>query len=314
MKTGTDLITFYNPEFWGVTSEDDIARLAEKDRSLFWTKILDTQAGTGVSGIELTFPPFDWKSATTAFGSKENLVQELRIRGLSIWSSFFADLDRIPLSEHRATEEKILTSVAEAAAFLSSVGGKVLVVGLPCRTTWLSEPVQFVDMALAQPMADLLNRMGAVTARAGVALALHTEANSVFCAPRDVDLFMLLTDPRYVSLCLDPAHITIEGGDPVKLLERHLERVVAMHWKDASGVMPISVEINETIYAQHRPYFRPIGQGSVNFAELATRLKKSPLKCGPILEMDSCANPEEALKDGVRFINTIYDGLEGASA
>ena len=60
MKTGTDLITFYNPEFWGVISEDDIARLAEKDPSFFWTKILDTQAGTCVSGLELTFPPFDW--------------------------------------------------------------------------------------------------------------------------------------------------------------------------------------------------------------------------------------------------------------
>lgn len=310
METGTDLITFYNPEFWGVSSEEQIQLLAEKDPRFFWTKILDTLSGTGVSGIELTFPPFNWETALQAFGSREDLIRELKTRNLEIWSSFFADLDRIPLSEHRSAEPKILKAVAAAAEFLASVGGKILVIGLPCRTTWLSEPVQFVDMALAQPMADLLNQMGAVTARAGVTLALHTEANSVFCAPRDVNLFMLLTDPRYVSLCLDPAHVTIEGGDPVKLLDRHLERVVAMHWKDASGIMPLTITIDETIYAQHRPYFRPTGQGSVNFPELATLLEKAPLKCSPILEMDSCAHPAEVLKSGARFIESIYGQAE----
>ncbi|QEH96939.1 sugar phosphate isomerase/epimerase family protein [Gluconobacter thailandicus] len=314
MQLGTDLVTFYNPDFWGVSSEVEIAQLAQQDGRAFWMRLLDAQASTGVAGIELTFPPFDWRGAVAAFGSIDALLNELGQRGLAIWSSFFPDLDRIPISEHSASEQRILQSALDAAQFLSAVGGRVLVVGLPCRSTWCADPVQFVDMALAQPMADLLNRMGALTAREGIMLAVHTEAHSVCCAPRDVDLFMLLTDPRYVSLCFDPAHIILEGGNPTRVLDRHLERVVAMHWKDASGIMPLSIVIDETIYAKHRPYFRPLGEGDVDFSTLRSLLENAPLKCGPILEMDSCPAPEQALQKAAAFVRNTYGLTSGTDA
>ncbi|WP_395494642.1 sugar phosphate isomerase/epimerase family protein [Acetobacter sp. KSO5] len=305
MKIGTDLVTFNNPCFWNVKTEADIATLAAADAPAFWTRILDSVRDAGVCGIELTFPPFEPSALAATFGPQSRILSELRARGLEIWSSFFADLDRIPVSEHAQSEELILARVHAASELLAHLDGKVLVAGLPCREAFPSCSHRFVDLDFAAPLAGLLNRMGAASAEHGITLAIHTEAHSVACASRDVDLFMLLTDPRYVALCPDPAHIILEGCDPVSLVRRHLSRVVAMHWKDATGPMPATTPIDANIHARHRPYFCEPGAGRVDFASLNALLAHAPLSCGPILELDSCPTPIPALERGTEFIRQI---------
>ena len=305
MKIGMDLVTFNNPSFWGVGTETDIVSLAAANEAAFWARVLDSAHAAGICGIELTFSPFELSSLAQTFASNSRILSELHERKLEIWSSFFADLSRIPPSEHAEAEEHILKRVHDASKLLSALGGRVLVAGLPCRETFLSSPPQFVDMAFATPLAELLNRMGAATAQHGITLAIHTEAHSVACASRDVDLFMLLTDPRYVALCPDPAHIILEGSNPVEVVRRHLDRVVAMHWKDAMAPMPITTPIDADIHARHRPYFCEPGAGRVDFAALNRLLAQAPLLCGPILELDSCPDPVPALERGTTFIREI---------
>ncbi|WP_208624023.1 sugar phosphate isomerase/epimerase family protein [Komagataeibacter swingsii] len=308
VKIGTDLVTFYSPAFWGVATEPEVDHLAATDGHTVWTRIFDSLHAAGVTGIELAFPPFDQAGAVAAFGSEAALAHALKTRNLEIWSSFFPVLDRIPVHEYGSAEPRILAQVETAARFLAATGGTVLVAGLPCRATFLSEPPAFVDLAFAAPIAGLLNRMGFVAARHGVTLAIHTEAHTIACAPRDVDLFMLLTDPRYVSLCPDPAHIILEGGNPADVLGRHVERVVAMHWKDATCAMPVDTPIGQDIHARHRDYFCELGNGQANFGRLAALLAHAPLRCGPILELDACPRPVPALRRGVTFVNLLTRG------
>lgn len=45
-------------------------------------------------------------------------------------------------------------------------------------------------------------------------------------ASRDVDLFMLLTDPRHIGLCPDTAQFAVAGSDPIanlKAIKRYVE-------------------------------------------------------------------------------------------
>ncbi|MGY6769364.1 sugar phosphate isomerase/epimerase family protein [Komagataeibacter sp. NFXK3] len=305
VKIGTDLVTFYNPAFWGVSTEPEVTSLAAKDGRMFWTRIFDSLHDAGITGIELTFPPFDQAGAVAAFGSEAALAHELKTRNLQIWSAFFAALDRIPVHEYANAAPRIVAQVEAAARFLAAMGGTVLVAGLPCRATFLAEPPAFVDLPLAAPIASLLNRMGFAAARHGITLAIHTEAHSVACAPRDVDLFMLLTDPRYVSLCPDPAHIILEGGNPADVLARHVGRVVATHWKDATGAMPVDTPVGKDIHARHREHFCELGNGQADFGRLAALLAHAPLRCGPILELDACPHPVPALQRGVTFVNLL---------
>jgi sugar phosphate isomerase/epimerase len=304
MKFAVDLVTFYHPGFWGVESYEAVAAIAAADPRAFWTKLLDSVADAGVTGIELTFPPFDWRSAVAAFGSVDGVAAALSARGLVVASGFVVDLDRAPDLAGSAAQAHIVAETEAYARFVKACGGDVLVIGLPCRQTFNEQPPRFVDLASMGPVADLLNRMGAATARIGVRCALHTEAHSVFCAPRDVDLLMLLTDPRYVFFCPDPAHIILEGGDPLVVARRHAERIVIAHWKDATGPMPREVVIDHGIYDRHKPYFCPMGDGRVDWPAWAT-LMGAVTDAWSVLELDAAADPVAAIRDGRAFAQSM---------
>jgi sugar phosphate isomerase/epimerase len=238
-----------------------------------------------------------------AYGSTEGFAEALAARGLTLVSGFFADIDR---TEWRTTEGRaaILRSAGEYAEFVARAGGSVLVAGLPLRRTVGARPAQFVDMATAGPLADLANEIGDVTLRHGVRLALHTEAHSMLATGRDVDLFMLLTDPMYVGLCPDTAHLTLSGADPVQVVSRHRERIVLAHWKDALGPAPMDVEIDERIYAAHGPYFCPLGSGVVDWFAWARLMREIGFSAPTLLELDMVPDPVAEMQAARRFVST----------
>ncbi|MGW0662065.1 sugar phosphate isomerase/epimerase family protein [Streptodolium elevatio] len=298
-----DLITFYHPEFWGLDSYDALVAKTVAEPRWFWERCLDALREAGVPGIELTFPPGDWRSAVAAYGSPEGFAEALAQRELTLVSGFFADIDR---HEWRTPEGRrdILRAAGEYADFLHRAGGSVLVAGLPLRRTVGAQPAVFVDMAAAEPLAALLNEIGDVTLRQGVRLALHTEAHSVLCTGRDVDLFMLLTDPMYVGLCPDTAHLTLSGADPVEVVSRHRERIVLAHWKDALGPAPMDVEIDEKIFVAHQPYFCPLGSGVVDWFAWARLMREIGFTAPTLLELDMVPDPIGEMRAARRFVST----------
>jgi len=306
MKFAVDLVTFYDPGFWGVSSHEAIAALAAADPLAFWTKLFDSVAQSGVTGIEMTFPPFDWRACVAAFGSVGVVSAELSARGLSVASGFVVDLDRASDLSDAKTQADIIAHMRDYAGFIRACGGDVLVIGLPCRQTFNEAPHRFVDLGAMAPLADLLNRMGAATAAFDVRCALHTEAHSVFCAPRDIDLLMMLTDPRYVFFCPDSAHMIIEGGDPVAIARRYRERIAIAHWKDATGPMPRDVVIDAGIYERHQPFFCAMGDGRVDWPQWSALLGGVP-DAWSVLELDAAVDPIGAIRAGRLFA----EGLAG---
>lgn len=296
IKFSAELVTFCHPGYWNESSFEAVADLANKQPRMFWDKIFDDVAASGVTGIELTFAPFNWESAVNAYGSIENLVAALSGRGLSVASGFFADLEHGSDILEPAVQLTLLERAERYAEVIAACGGDALVMGLPMRQTPGTEPVHFVDLALAQKLADFINRVGAVVARHKVKLALHTEAHSMFATSRDVDLFMLLTDPAYVGFCPDAAHIVLVGSDPVALLERHRERLVVAHWKDALGPMPADTPIDEQIHERHRPYFCRLGAGRVDWPAWARLHRDLHYSGWAILELDAATDPVAEIK------------------
>src|SRR5579875_2812079 len=92
IKFATDLVTYYAPSFWGgVGGLDDIRDLITSGRwdpVRFWERILDSTREAGLDGIEMTFPPGDWRSAQAAYGSVQGFVSALKDRGLQVCSGF----------------------------------------------------------------------------------------------------------------------------------------------------------------------------------------------------------------------------------
>jgi len=208
------------------------------------------------------------------------------------------------------TREAILSAAEIEAAFLAQIGASYLVAGLPMRrNNAAGDGLSAVDLASAVPIADIANEVGAITARHGITLALHTESHSVFWTPRDVDLFLLLTDPFLVAFCPDAGHIVLGGGDPVQLVSRHRERVVIAHWKDAAGPFHEKALVDADIFSRHQPYFRPAGQGIIDWPAFARTLAEIGYGGGILLELDAAADPIAQLIEARTFLEDATAGI-----
>ena len=221
-----------------------------------------------------------------------------------VCSGFYTGLvlEGDPLPEPRRTA--ILGEVAEYADFLRESGCDIMVAGLPMRRTWDDDPPLFVDAAYSIDLADLINQMGYETLKRGVRLAIHPETHAVFWLKRDLDLFMQLTDPVYVSFCPDTAHITLGGTDPVEVLREHHGRIIISHWKDAKGRPPIRFPINEDIFRSHHPYFARVGSGEVDWVSWVKMLRDVRFQGWAILELDAAPDPPAQLAAAKHFVET----------
>ena len=309
LKFGVDLITFYDPSFWNVADHDAITAHAQSEPRAFWEKLLDGVAESGVTGIEPTFSPFNWRDAVEAFGSVDGFARELGRRGLSLASGYFAELEDGTTITNPDVQAKVLSSARDYAAFIKACGGDAMVMGLPMRESPDADPPLFVDLAMASRLGDFLNRLGALTAKEGVRLALHTEAHSMFSTARDVDLFMMLTDPVYVSFCPDTAHLILAGAEPLEVISRHKERMVIAHWKDALGPMPADTPIDDTIHDRHRPYFCRFGIGRVDWHAWVRLLRDMRFRGWAILELDAAPDPVAHIAAGRAYVGSALSSI-----
>jgi inosose dehydratase len=296
-RFATDIVTFYHPGFWGLESADAFREWTVKNPERFWDRAMDALAEAGVTGIELTFAPGDIESALRAFGSAPAFRRELAARGLSVVSAFVAGSD-CPDWRDGDNLPAIVADAQRRAAFLADVGAELLVTGLPMRATYGTRPPFFVDAAYMTRMADIAHVVGEAVAQQGVKLVFHTESNSTLWYERDIDLFMALTDPRYVWLCPDSCHIALGGGDPVAVARRHSQRIALAHWKDAVTPIDVELTIDETVFAQQQPYMAELGTGLVDWPGWADAMSRTPGAGIVLIELDEAADPVAALRAG----------------
>ncbi|GLQ53235.1 sugar phosphate isomerase/epimerase family protein [Devosia nitrariae] len=291
----TDIITFYHPAFWGLKNFDEVQAWVAAHPRQFWDKVLRALGEAGVTGLELTFGPGSIESALEAFGTAAAFKTALDAEGITVVSAFVADG---PKWDGPADTAAIVADAQRRADFLGELNAGILVAGLPMRKTFGEQPPVFVDGRYMERMADIAHAVGEAVSRQGIKLVLHTESNSTLWYERDIDLFMALTDPRYVWLCPDSCHIALGGGDPVKVAQRHSQRTALAHWKDALGPIDRHLVIDSTIYDQQQRYMADFGKGIVDWAGWSAAMDRTPGRDIALIELDMAADPIAALTEG----------------
>ncbi|MBN9587593.1 MAG: TIM barrel protein [Alphaproteobacteria bacterium] len=81
--------------------------------------------------------------------------------------------------------------------------------------------------------AESLNRIGMETLKLGIRLAPHPHVGSLVQNQHEVDLLMKETDPRYVWMTADTAHLVLGGLDPIEVLTTYWPRIAEIHYKGA---------------------------------------------------------------------------------
>ncbi len=133
---------------------------------------------------------------------------------------------------------------------------------------WHDEPnLRPMDEAQIKAYADLSNRIGALCKENGLVACFHPHANTAIYTQEEIQLFLDLTDPSLVGLCMDTAHTTLAGMDPVEAFDLFGERIVYVHLKDVDPDTSIHPE-----WPMKR--FRPLGVGTVDFKGVVKSLRK----------------------------------------
>ena len=111
-----------------------------------------------------------------------------------------------------------------------------------------------------------LNEIGKQTAAFGMRLAPHPHIGATVILEHEIRTVMELTDPQYVWLVTDTAHLTLAGMDPLTMIRDYYPRVAEVHYKDVparyrgwKGSAPNSENENQ------ESLFQPMGTGGVDF-------------------------------------------------
>jgi inosose dehydratase len=309
---GVDLFAFWHEDVFGLASIEAVVRHGIESPRALWDVLLDRVAAAGVTAIELTFKPFDWRTGAAAYGSTQAFLAELAGRGITVCGGYLPSLER---PEALAPERRgaLLDEVHAYVDFLAEAGAAALIGSAPLRSTRGSAHAAPVDLRSVQRLSEPFHEVGRAARAAGLAFGLHTESHSAMWLERDIDLFMLATDPFYVGLCPDAAHITLGGGDAVAVARRHQDRLVSSHWKDATGTISWDLPLDETVHVAHRAFCGVPGTGVVDWAAWAAIMTAAGLTAPVLLEVDAIATPVQEIRAAIAHLNPILQAGSAAA-
>jgi len=162
------------------------------------------------------------------------------------------------------------------AAFVRAVGGLYLQVTdeLP-----KGRPATAADR---RTLGERMTEIGKRSNDLGILLGYHNHMNSLGERPDEVDEILAAADPRYVRLELDVAHYTQGGGDPVKAIDRHHDRLLFLHLKDVEAVPPAAGTDAARSYR-----WVELGRGRVDLPGVFAALKRAGFKGWAVVELDA---------------------------
>jgi inosose dehydratase len=223
------------PDSWGVW-------FPEHPRQIPWQRFLDEVQAVGYHWIELG--PFGYLPTDPHL-----LRDELGQRDLELSAgTVFTGLHKGPEQWQRAWDQAV-----KVAGHTNALGAEHIVV-IP--DLWRSDATgeALESRVLTNEQWDVLaaghDRLGrALLEEYGVQQHFHSHADSHIGTYGEVERLLAQTDPRYVSLCLDTGHFAYYGGDSLKLIKAHPDRIGYLHLKQLNPELRFEVLKNDVPFA-----------------------------------------------------------------
>ncbi|MCP4385118.1 MAG: TIM barrel protein [Hyphomicrobiales bacterium] len=271
-----------SPCSWGIEFADD-------PRNPPWEAVLDECASAGFAGIEL---------GPVGFLPEDPLIlrDALAARGLTLSGGVvfqpFHDAtawDRV-LDAHTRTCRSLASHGAEQLILIDSIAAE--------RTRTLGRP-QDAPRLSAEGWAGFSTRIREAatiaTEEFGLTASIHAHAGGHCDFEDEHDRLLDEIDESILWVCIDTAHATLAGMDPLALTRRYASRVSHVHLKDIDPVKKAEVVRDgiEFYAACEDDMFCQMGKGEVDFAAFRTLLNEIGYNGWCIVEQD-CA-PDAAI-------------------
>jgi inosose dehydratase len=140
-------------------------------------------------------------------------------------------------------------------------------------------------------LGNLLTELGKQTADLGIPLGYHNHLNTLSQSPANLDLIIENSDPKYVKLELDTAHLVAGGGDPAKAIEKYHDRLLFLHLKDVQDIPA------DTPKAKYPFEFVELGRGRVDLPAVFAALDKVKFRGWAIVELDRVPDKSRTPKE-----------------
>ena len=177
---------------------------------------LDEIAALGFKGFE-TFA-----AVVDTYGNKVSEFQDLiGQRGLELVTVYGGG----PMNEAHRMDEMIARNVG-FAKFLAAHGADRLVLGGGSRAPGGPSSDDLHNQA------HCMNEIGRRCLDFGVLACYHPHYATTVETDEEIEIMMHYTDPRYVFLCPDTAHVRKGGGNELAVVRTYADRVKYVHLKD----------------------------------------------------------------------------------
>lgn len=190
------------------------------------------------------------------------------------------------------------------AKFLYENGACILDLGPGTRRPdGTNAPEDYVNQA------KVLNELGKrALEEYGVYCTLHPHWGTSVETREEIERIADLTDPRYVFFCMDPAHLTRGGSDPVEVFNTYYDRIRHVHWKD----IPMTPDQFHTLPREviqgdaQVGGFVELGEGRVDLVTLADILRRNGYDGWTCIELDTTTRtPKESAAISKRYATEV---------
>jgi sugar phosphate isomerase/epimerase len=160
-------------------------------------------------------------------------------------------------------------------------------------------------------LANTLNEIGRQTTAFGVRLAPHPHIWGPMEREHDMRRVMELTDPKYVYLTADTAHLTLGGGDALKIISDYFPRVAEVHMKDTYPRYRGNTSTPTQAEHSKASLYHNLGAGGVDFPAIFKLLRDRKFKGWVVYDLDAprpgdgTGSIEENLAVNINYLRNV---------
>ena len=139
-----------------------------------------------------------------------------------------------------------------------------------------------------QYLVDMTNRIGEITLQYGVRSCFHSHVGTPVETEEEYEQWIEQSDPDLIFLGPDTGHLYWGGTEPLSFIERHLNRIKALHIKDVDRVIVHRGRNNQWDYSTtvRAGLWQELGEGCIDFPALFAVLEVSSYDGWIIVETD----------------------------
>jgi len=144
----------------------------------------------------------------------------------------------------------------------------------------------------------------------GLRTVFHHHCGGYVETPQEVEKLLSLTDPNLLGLCFDTGHYSFGGGDALRGLRRHADRVWHVHFKDFDPAVGAKVASEGWGYleAVRRGVFCHLGEGAVDWRGVVEQLGAMRYEGWIVVEQDVLpgqGDPKESARRNRAYLKTL---------